>query len=171
VDPLAHVDPALVGDRFAGPLRDALAHRTQFRELVARAEGEAMRARFDALATKLDDGVLAMWDTAQRATQVERTVATMDVDRITAEYKESVRGGVDEGLARARAERFRAAQQLLNALDSTDERLRLLDARLGAAVTNAATILLVGDSGAVTEELDGVLDELVALRWAVDELA
>jgi len=66
-------------------------------------------------------------------------------------------------------------QRLLNALDDTDDRLRLLDARLGAAVAQAAEIAL-GTSGedaagALDAQLAGVVDELGTLRSALDELA
>ena len=61
-----------------------------------------------------------------------------------------------------------------NTLDDTDERLRLLDARLGAAVAGAAEVAL-GASGAggadrLGAELDAVVTDLGALRTALDEL-
>jgi hypothetical protein len=65
-------------------------------------------------------------------------------------------------------------QRLLNALDDTEARLRLLDARLGAAVAAAAEVAL-GASGvdaveAVAGEMDGVVGDLDALRLALDDL-
>jgi hypothetical protein len=66
-------------------------------------------------------------------------------------------------------------QRLLNTLDDTDDRLRLLDARLGAAVAQAAEVALgtggVDAAGALDAELAGVVDELATLRSALDELA
>jgi hypothetical protein len=66
-------------------------------------------------------------------------------------------------------------QRLLNALDDTDDRLRLLDARLGAAVAAAAEVALgaAGRGGvdALDAELDGVVAELDALRDALTELS
>jgi hypothetical protein len=67
-----------------------------------------------------------------------------------------------------------SVQRLLNTLDDTDDRLRLLDARLGAAVAQAAEVALdvAGPSAAdaLDAELAGVVDELAALRSALDEL-
>jgi hypothetical protein len=69
--------------------------------------------------------------------------------------------------------RFASVQRLLNALDDTEDRLRLLDARLGAAVAGAAEVAL-GASGTGADDLgaalDGVVDELDALRRALDDL-
>ena len=85
-----------------------------------------------------------MWEIATRATQVERTLAALDPERVTDEYKRAKRGGADPELEAVLAQRFGSVQRLLNTLDDTDERLRLLDARLGAAVAGAAEIALGG---------------------------
>ena len=53
---------------------------------------------------------------------------------MTDEYKRAKRSGADPELEAVLAQRFGSVQRLLNTLDDTDERLRLLDARLGAAV-------------------------------------
>ena len=94
--------------------------------------------------------------------QVERTLAALDPERVTDEYKRAKRGGADPELEAVLAQRFGSVQRLLNTLDDTDERLRLLDARLGAAVAGAAEVAL-GASGAggadrLDAELDGVVD-------------
>jgi hypothetical protein len=67
-----------------------------------------------------------------------------------------------------------SVQRLLNTLDDTDDRLRLLDARLGAAVAQAAEVALdvAGPFAvdALEAELTGVVDDLAALRSALDEV-
>ena len=74
----------------------------------------------------------------------------------------------------ALGQRFVSVQRLLNTLDDTDERLRLLDARLGAAVAQAAEVALdvngPASAGALDAELAGVVDDLAALRSALDDL-
>ena len=80
-----------------------------------------------ALQTQVDSAVLAAWDTARRAGDIERTLATLDPDRVTAEYKQARRTSGDDELEAALAQRFAPVQRLLNTLDDTDERLRLLD--------------------------------------------
>jgi hypothetical protein len=171
-DPLAHVDPAAAPRRFAGVVADALAARRRYREMVAGLPAGAVRDRLAATGERVDAGVSAVWATVVRAGELERLLATLDPERVTDEYKRAKRSGSDPALEAALAQQFGSVQRLLNALDDTEERLRLLDARLSAAVARAAEVALGGGAGAddVGAELDGVVDELSALRAALDEV-
>jgi hypothetical protein len=173
-DPLAHIDPSATSRRFAGAVAEALDARRRFADVVAGAAPGPVRDRLAAAAAQLDAGVAAVWDVAQRATAVERTLAALDPERVTADYKQARRSGATPELEQALAQRFASVQRLLNTLDDTGERLRLLDARLGAAVASAAEVALGAAGGADASRLDGELEavtqELDALRTALDEL-
>jgi hypothetical protein len=172
VDPLAHVDPALVPRRFAGAVAGALDARRRYADVVAGTRPGPLRDRLAATGTRLDAGVEAVWDAARRAGEVMRTLDALDPDRVADDYKRAKRTDADPALVRALHERFTSVQRLLNLLDETDERLRLLDARLGAVVARAAETALgtLPASGAspgddpVGTELDDVVAELTALR-------
>jgi hypothetical protein len=133
-----------------------------------------VRDRLERTRERLDAGVLAVWETAVRATDIERTLATLDPERVTAEYKRAKRAGDEPDVEAALGQRFMSVQRLLNTLDDTDDRLRLLDARLGAAVAQAAEVALdvAGPfaTDALEAELTGVVDDLAALRSALDEV-
>ena len=130
-----------------------------------------VRDRLTDAGARLDAGVAAVWEIAQRATQVERTLAALDPERVTDEYKRAKRRADDPELEAVLAQRFGSVQRLLNTLDDTDHRLRLLDARLGAAVAGAAEVALGGvGADRLGDELDGVVTELRTLRAALDEL-
>lgn len=173
-DPLGHVDPAAVSPRFSRAVADALDARRRYADVLAGVRDGPVRQRLVDAGGRLDDGVASVWDITQRATQVERTLAALDPERVTDEYKRAKRGGAGPELEAALAQRFASVQRLLNALDDTDERLRLLDARLSAAVAGAAEVALgaAGADGAdrVGSELDGVVADLGALRAALDDL-
>ena len=170
-DPLAHVDPAAVSARFAGSVADALDARRRFAGLRAGVREGPVRDRLTAAGERLDAGVLAVWDTARRATDVEHTLATLDPDRVADDYKRAKRVAGDDELEAVLAQRFASVQRLLNALDDTEDRLRLLDARLGAAVAGAAEVALGTTAGdALGAEMDGVVAELESLRAALHEL-
>jgi hypothetical protein len=170
-DPLAHIDPGAVSPRFARAVAEALVSRRRFGEVLTGVREGPTRDRLVAAGARLDAGVSAVWDIAQRATTIERTLATLDPQRVADEYKQARRTGASPELEQALAQRFASVQRLLNTLDDTDERLRLLDARLGAAVAGAAEVAL-GAAGpdALGAELDGVVGDLDALRTALDEL-
>jgi hypothetical protein len=152
---------------------DSLAARQRYRELVDGLRPGAVRDRLAGLAGQVDAGVLAVWDTVQRAAEVDHILLTLDPERVTQEYKEAKRTGGDPALLAAREARFGSVQRLLNALDDTDERLRLLDARLGGAVARAAEVALAAGAGAdeLDAELAAVVSDLGALRAGLDELS
>lgn len=171
-DPLAAVDPARAPRRFAAAVADSLAARQRYRELVDGLRPGPVRDRLAGLGEQLDAGVLAVWDTVQRADEVERILATLDPERVTDEYKQAKRSGTDPELVAAREARFGSVQRLLNALDDTDEKLRLLDARLGGVVARAAEVALSAGDGAdqLDAELSAVVSDLGALRAGLDAL-
>lgn len=171
-DPLAHVDPAAAPRRFARSVADALEARRRYRDLVAGLRPGPVRDRLAATGERVDAGVAAVWETVGRAGELERLLAALDPDRVTDEYKRAKRSAGDDALEAALAQRFASVQRLLNTLDDTEERLRLLEARLSAAVARAAEVALGGGTGAeaVGVELDGVVEELGALRSALDEV-
>lgn len=173
VDPLAHIDPGRVPSRFAGSVADALDARRRYRDIVATTRDGPVRDQLVALGAKLDDGVSAVWEAAVRAGEVGATLDALDPERVTDEYKRAKRSGDAPELVDVLAQRFASVQRLLNTLDDTDERLRLLDARLGAVVARAAEVALgaaPGGAELVSAELDGVVGDLGALRAALDEL-
>jgi hypothetical protein len=129
-DPLAHVDPAAVSPRFARSVADGLDARRRFAALLAGVREGPVRDQLVAAGERLDAGVLAVWDTAVRAGEIERTLATLDPDRVVDDYKRARRTEGEDELEAVLAQRFASVQRLLNALDDTDERLALLDARL-----------------------------------------
>lgn len=171
-DPLAHVDPAAAPRRFAGVVAGAVESRRRYREMVSSLRPGPVRDRLAATGERVDAGVEAVWAAATRAGELERLLGSLDPERVTADYKRAKRSSADPALEAALSQSFASVQRLLNSLDDTEERLRLLDARLSAAVARAAEVALGGGTGAdeVGAELDGVVEELTTLRTALDEV-
>jgi hypothetical protein len=171
-DPLAHVDPVVAPRRFAASVADALAARRRYGELLDGLRPGPVRDRLAGLAPRLDAGVAAVWETVQRAGEMERILATLDPERVTEEFKQAKRSGAAPDVVAAHEVRFGSVQRLLNALDDTDDRLRLLDVRLGGAVARAAEVALASGAGAdeLDAELVAVVDDLGALRAGLDEV-
>jgi len=172
-DPLAHVDPAAVPRRYAGHVAAALDARRRWQQVAGSMRAGAVQERLVAYGAQVDAGVLAVWDTVQRLVEIERVVATLDIDRVTDELKRVRRDpAADPAMVEALNARFVSVQRMMNAVDDADARLRLLDARLGAAVARAAELALVpGVASGAGDDLGAVVVELGALRAALDELA
>ena len=171
-DPLAHVDPAAAPRRLAGTVSEALAARRRFRELVDGLRPGPVRDRLTELVPRIDAGVASVWDAAMRVGELERVLATLDPERVTDEYKRARRSGADPSVMAAQEARFNSVQRLLNTIEDIEERLRLLDVRLDGAVARAAEVALAAGAGAdeLDAELTTVVDELGALRTALDEV-
>ena len=166
-DPLAHVDPSTVPPRWAPPVADAVAARQRWQQLVAGLREGPVRDRLTELGQRVDEGVAAVWETVLGAVEAERVASGLDVERVTDDYKRVKRDpAADPALVEAMSARFQSVQRVLNALDDTDARLRLLDARLGAAVARGAEVALAAGTGSeeLGAELDSVVGELGALR-------
>jgi hypothetical protein len=155
-----------------GPVVEAQQARARWQEVVTGVRPGPVRDRLLELAHRLDEGVLAVWDTVVRAVEAERVAQGLDVDEVTEEYKRAKRDpSADPALVEALRARFASVQRILNAIDDAEERLRLLDARLGAVVARGAEVALTarGDED-IGRELDEVVVELGALRDSLHAL-
>ena len=168
-------DPDRLNPALRAPVRAAYAAADQFATLVAGMADGPLRTRLASMTPRIEAGVQAVWETAERADRIDRHVATLDPERATAELKAARRAGADRAVVEARAARFASVQRLLNARDQAIERLPLAEARLDAAVARAAEIALVGVSGdAALSQLDAELGDalldLEALAAALSAL-
>src|SRR5687767_10027253 len=111
IDPLAHVDPAAVPRRYAGHVTSALETRRRWQQLTASMREGAVQARLIGFGAQVDAGVLAVWDTVQRMAEIERVVAMLDIDRVTAELKQVRRDpAADPAMVEALNARFTSVQ-------------------------------------------------------------
>ena len=160
--------------RWAPAVAEAVEVRVRWHEVVAGLREGPVRDRLTELGDKIDAGVRAVHATASRAADAERIAAALDADKVTDDYKRAKRDpSTDPALLEALTARFTSVQRVLNALDDVEQRLRLLDARLGAAVARGAEVALTAGSGSdeLGQELDAVVAELGALQSSLDSLA
>jgi hypothetical protein len=175
-DPFDALDVSTLPGRYRTPVADALQSRVEFRRMVDSLSAGPAQDRLLELSLRVDEGTRAVWDTACRAAEMERVVATLDPERVTAELKQARRSGADPQVVDALSTRFASVQRLLDALDRLREQLPVLEARLGAAVARAAELSLISSGGAggavnaIDAELQSLVIDLEALRLASLEL-
>lgn len=175
------MDPALVEARWRPAVAAALDARSRYREVAVRAPAGPVHDRLAELGAHVDTAVLAAWDAARRGADLAATVATLDPDRVNAELKAARRRRDEAGddpaaaeLVASLATQHAAAQRLWNELDAVDDRLRLVEVRLGALVARAAELAWrqgpTAELDAAGADLDAVVGELGRVRAALDEL-
>jgi hypothetical protein len=117
---------------------------------------------------------------AQRAGEIERLAATLDIEGVTASYKRakreveqaSRRGEVPAPLAASLdslARQHGSGHRLLNAVDQTGSHLEAVQARLREIVLSAAELALDGSRGDGSQaeaQAAALADEVRALRAA-----
>jgi small-conductance mechanosensitive channel len=180
-EPVDVVQPSTLPVRWSPAVQRVLTARASYRQLVGSLRAGPLRERVVALGERVDAGVLAVWEAAQRAAELEAVLGAIDASDATAAHKEAKReleqarraGAVPAGLeerAQALAQRHASVQRLQNVLDDTDGQLTVLEARLEAAVARIAELAFRPDEAgaSLTADLDDVVDELGALRQALD---
>lgn len=176
-DPVASLDRALVPPRLLPLVDDAIGAYRRWQQVASSLAAGPLADRLVMLGDQVRDGVLDVHAAAVRVGEVERVLAALDPDEATAAFKAAKRRaaeGVEPPELEALEARFSSVQRMLNLVADADERLRVLDARLMAAVARCAELALTADAtglSSVGDDLDGVLVELGALRSALVDLS
>jgi hypothetical protein len=175
-------DPTTLEPKWRGPVEEVLAARSRFDALVQRLPDGATKERLEGLCPRLDAGVAACWEIATTAQAAAGALDTLEPDRITSRMKDARRRLVNAPEGSPERDRLQAeidslslqlqsVSRLWDGLDDAAERLRLLELRLDGAVARAAELLLAPHAiESVEGDLSSAVDELEALRQAVDAL-
>lgn len=172
----AAVDWNAVPPRLRGHVDDALESFDRWRRLVGRTAVGPLRDRLDGWTFRLDDVVQQIVATATQVGEIEAVLRTLDPQRVTDELKAAKRaaaGGPPPAELGALEARFASVQRMMNAVADAEERLRVLDVRLGAVVAQGAEVAMLGtDAGGdrMDADLDALAVELDALRGALGDL-
>ncbi len=175
------VDPFSLREPWRSAVQQALQAQTRFRNATASVAPGPLRDRLVTIGEQLQRGVAEAGRVAQRGQrledvrrQIDSQGVLTDLQRVEATVDNSPTG--DASLART-AEALRAqlatAQRLDGVLDDTRNRLILLDARLDEAVARTLELSIDADDpedlGGLNTTVESVLEEMEALRLALDE--
>ncbi len=175
-DLVPSLDLSEVPWRFHDDVARAIDASRRWQAVVAHLADGPLRLRLVELGEMVSAGVVEVHSTARRIGEVEAVLSTLDPEGATAAYKAARRqaaAGDIPAEMEALSARFGSVQRLLNLVADTEERLRVAEARLLAAVARAAEVAVVADADAlagVGRDLDAVTSELGALREAMAAL-
>jgi hypothetical protein len=116
----------------------------------------------------LNKGVLECWEIAKRGDALDDTIRSLDPAAIKARLERA-----KDGIARRSLEsQMRSVDRVRTARDEADERLSVLQTRLGELVSQAAEVSVgVDHTAELGSAVDDVVVQLEALRLATQEVA
>ena len=176
------IDPARLGEPWRHFVREALQARARYDRAVQGMDPGPLRDRLAEIGERIATGVQECWYVARRGEELQAALADLDVANTRRELE-----AVERALQRAPSERSleRTAESLRAQLSSVErladvaagarDRLRLLDARLDEAVARAVELSLRSgsdtDAAGLGSDVDQLVDEMEALRTALDDTA
>ncbi len=175
------VDPFSLREPWRSAAQEALRAQKRFREATASVAPGPLKDRLTAIGEQLTRGVEEAGRVARRGQRLEDVRRQIDSNRVLAELQRvesvaAVSPADDPSLSRT-VEALRAqlatADRLDRVLTDTGNRLVLLDARLDEAVARTLELSVDADDpsdlGGLNTTVESVLEEMEALRLALDE--
>lgn len=176
-DRSARVDPKALAQPWRGYAEQAQAAKGRFDQVVASVKAGPLRERLEALSGRLDDGIDESWRIARRGQELDGAVARIDTASAQAELaelKQSVGrrqpSASEAGTAQSLEAQLASGQRLADLRQRSVDRLRLLDARFDELIARTVEVSVgTGDTDVLGDDVDGLVNELEALRIAMEE--
>ncbi len=176
-DPNAlRVDPRRLSEPWRGLLQAVVDARHRFDEAVDGVRPGPLRDRLGELGDRLDVAVAEAARVAGAGNTLQQGRGRIDTRAIQAELDTARHYGDAGGNAQVVAAleaQLASAARLDSTMQSTWDRLRLLDARIDEAVTRTVELSVTqadtSELGGLDTEVDSIVGEMEALRQAIEE--
>ena len=175
------VDPFSLPEPWRGAVVEALKAQVRFDQTVAATESGPIRTRLETISRRIDDGIVEVGRIARRGAQLTAARAAVDAEEAARALAmleaDAGRPGAGGSRVQRTAEALRAqvatASRLDGLVEEARDQLQVLDARLDESVARAIELSVRVDDadalGAVGADVDGLVDEMEALRQALEE--
>jgi hypothetical protein len=179
-EPSVKIDPFTLSDPWNRLMSDALAARTEFNDATRRSKHGPLGERLQTIGHGIDESVDECWAIAKAGHALGQARARINVPQIQRELSEvqSLRAQGSnptlDATAASLVAQLDTATRMDTTLVETQNRLRLLNARLDEAVTRCIELSVTStdasDLGTVDDSVSSILTEMEALRAAVSEV-
>jgi len=170
------VDPRRLSEPWRGLLQAVVDARRRFDEAVDGVRPGPLRDRLGELGDRLDVAVAEAARVAGAGNTLQQGRGRIDTRAIQAELDTARHYGDAGGNAQVVAAleaQLASAARLDSTMQSTWDRLRLLDARIDEAVTRTVELSVTqadtSELGGLDTEVDSIVGEMEALRQAIEE--
>jgi hypothetical protein len=175
------IDPFAVKEPWRHFVSDALKSQRRFEEAVRSTTKGPLRDRMTQIASRMHDGVREGWRVARAGQALAEARSAIDVNVVMGKIRAVTPPGSDPPppdspgarTIEALDAQLQSAQRLERLVADTQDRLRLLDARLSEAAAQAIELSVRAEGadelGLLSQDVDDVVTEMVALRAALIE--
>jgi hypothetical protein len=176
------IDPFAIGEPWRRYVQEAQTTKARFQEAVGRTRQGPLREHLQSISERLDDAVRECWEIARQGHAMQEAARHVDVAGLKRNYDEANvelrnasadRQEVLQSTLRSVQSSLESAQRLSTVTQSTQDRLRQLDAQMDELVVRAvelsATATTVDDFSSLRVDTESLVTDMEALRQAVDE--
>jgi hypothetical protein len=177
----SRIDPFTVSEPWRRYVTDALQAKARFHEAVQSAHAGPMRDRLREIEGRVDTGVDEVWRIARRGDALVDARRRVDPDEIRREIAATEASATQPWASGSTMERtmeslqaqLATVERLERVIGDADSRLRLLNARLDEAAARTIELSVqaedVAELGGLGDDVDQMVDEMEALRQAIEE--
>lgn len=176
------IDPFAVGDPWRRYVQAAQATKGRFQEAVGRTRPGPLRDHLQGVSDRLDDAVRECWEVAKQGHALQAAGRHVDTTALTRDFKEAQaeldraspeRKSVLESTVRSLQSSLQSADRLKNVTQTTQDRLRQLDAQMDELVVRAVELSVsattVDDLSGLRVDADSLVSNMETLRQAMEE--
>jgi len=175
----SRIDPFTLSEPWRRYVTDALQAEARFQESVDSARSGPLQDRLREIQDRVDTGVREVWRIARRGHDLVDARRRVDPDTIRAELARATAAGVgsasptDQRTMESLQAQLATVERIEAVIKDADSRLRLLNARLDEAAARTIELSVqahdVADLGGLGDDVDQMVDEMEALRQAIEE--
>jgi hypothetical protein len=168
------IDPLALSEPWRNYVGASLSAQMRFRRTVDSVPAGPLRDRLADVVARVDDSVEECWKIGRRGHEIDGALRELNPTEVYNELIAAQRGEQTPDRARitkALESQYATIQRLAETSTKTRDQLRALQERLDELVARAVELKATGamDAAALETEVDAVVDEMEALRQAVEE--
>ncbi len=165
--PAVAIDPFALSEPWRRYVSAAQAAQRRYSDTVAATPSGPLRSNMESITRQVQRGVDECWLIAKRGDQLDEALARLD----TASLQARIELDIDEATRASLKAQLDSAQRIRATRTDTDQRLRLLNTRLGELLAQAAEVSVGSDTTSdLGSAVDDVVTQLESLRLAVDDV-
>ncbi|WP_421119317.1 hypothetical protein ACE2AJ_18445 [Aquihabitans daechungensis] len=177
----AKIDPFGVNEPWRHAVKDAIQARSRYTEAIKAFRDGPLRDALHETGDRIDEAVNECWKVAQQGQLLSTARKRIDDREIQWELQQAagqIPAGASASPTQARTiaslnAQMETARRMDALISSTYDELRLINARLDEAVTQAIELSVTnhGDLSPVSSDVEDIVDSLTALRTAMTSLS